>query len=49
MPAALGQTVAGGTVEWAVPTGTLKRGTTTVELAGLTSKHAAKATLEVTA
>lgn len=38
-----------GTVEWTMPTRTLKRGTTTVELTGAKSKRHAEATLEVTA
>ena len=38
-----------GTVEWSMPTGTLKKGPTTVELTGAKSKRSAKATLEVTA
>ncbi|MEV4510852.1 Hsp70 family protein [Dactylosporangium sp. NPDC049525] len=40
---------AAGAVEWNMPTATLKKGPTTVELVGATSKRSAKATLEVTA
>ncbi|MEV0135140.1 Hsp70 family protein [Dactylosporangium sp. NPDC050688] len=38
-----------GTVEWTMPTRTLKRGATTVELTGMQSKRPAKAILDVTA
>jgi Ethanolamine utilization protein EutJ (predicted chaperonin) len=43
------RTAAAGTVEWTMPTGTLKKGAATVELTGITSKRSGKATLEVTA